>query len=111
MLGYYSQSLAEAGETTSSKEQWAVTAARVKASETRATSVASKAQPAEAAAPTAAAEAQAAEASVAAAQASVVAAAMAHGVRFAAQDQVLSVDVSSCGGTLIYPGQNTWLSM
>ena len=92
-----------------------MTAARAKASETRAASVASKArakaQPAEAAASTATAEAQAAEASVAAAQASIVAAAMAHGVRFAAQEQVLSVDVSSCRGMLIYPGRNTWLSM
>ena len=85
MLGYYSQSLVEAGETTSSKEQWMVTAARAKASETRATTVASEAravaQPAEAAASAAMAKAQAAKASVAVAQASVMVAVMAHGVR------------------------------
>ena len=85
MLGYYSQSLEEAGKTTSSKEQWTVTAARAKASETRATSIASEAravaQPAEAAASTATAKAQAAKASVAVAQAAVVVAVMAHGVR------------------------------
>ena len=60
-------------------------AARPKASETRATSVASKAraeaQRAEAAASTATAKAQAAKASAAVAQASVVVAVMAHGVR------------------------------
>ena len=85
MLGYYSQSLVEARENTSSKEQWTVTAARAKASKTGAIAIASEAravaQPAEAAASTATAKAQAAKASVAVAQASIVVAVMAHGVR------------------------------
>ena len=106
----------EGRESISSKEGWAAIVAISKASKSRATSVASKArakaQRAEAAASTATAEAQAAEASVAAAQASVVAAAMAHGVRgvslVCCQSENLSVDVSTCRGMLIYPGQSMW---